>query len=240
MWPPAPRAWRGFSLLVFLLPLLPAVLINLLTGQIRQLLGALLGLGLGGLAFRLLRRGNRQAEAAGAVLVGVATGLIGLLAANLHPVAAVILGLGAGWGARLAYLDPRPASPIAAAPPSAPDVLDAAAARIAALGRSAPRLGVPRLAEAVAALGALAADLRQRPNRPEEAVRFLIVMLDGLERIAARLAAGAEPPPSLPALLEDMITGAADMRRRLREAETIALDVQVKVLSDRLRQEGLA
>ncbi len=139
MWPPALRAWRGFSLLVFLLPLLPAVLINLLTGQIRQLLGALLGLGLGGLAFRLLRRGDRRAEAAGAALVGVATGLIGLLAANLHPVA-VILGLGAGWGARLAYLDPRPASPIAAAAPSAPDVLEAAAARIAALGRSAPRL----------------------------------------------------------------------------------------------------
>jgi hypothetical protein len=37
-----------------------------------------------------------------------------------------------------------------------------------------------------------------------------------------------------------MIQGAGDMRRRLTDAETIALDVQVKVLSDRLRQEGLA
>ena len=125
-----------------------------------------------------------------------------------------------------------------AAPP--PDPLDAAASRIAALARSAPRLPVPKVAEAAEALGALTVELRARPNRPEEARRFLLVMLDGLERIAARLAAGAEPPETLPALLDDMIEGAGDMRRRLREAETMALDVQVKVLSDRLRQEGLA
>ena len=237
---PPPRAWRGLSLLFFLLPLVPAAMINLLSGQIRQLLGTLLGLGLGFLAFRMLRQGGRRQETAAVALVGVATGLAAGLAANLHPVGAVLLGLGAAWGARLAYTDPKPGVVIegVAAPP--PDPLDAAAGRIAALARSAPRLPVPKVAEAAEALGALMAELRARPNRPEDARRFLLVMLDGLERIASRLAAGAEPPPTLPALLDDMIQGAGDMRRRLREAETIALDVQVKVLSDRLRQEGLA
>jgi hypothetical protein len=234
------RGWRGLSLVFFLLPLVPAAFINLLSGQIRQLLGTLLGLGLGLLAFRLLREGGRTRELGAVALVGVATGFAAGLAANLHPVGALLLGLGAAWGAKLAYTDPKPATVIegVAAPP--PDPLDAAASRIAALARSAPRLPVPKVAEAAEALGALMVELRARPNRPEEARRFLLVMLDGLERIAARLAAGAEPPETLPALLDDMIEGAGDMRRRLREAETMALDVQVKVLSDRLRQEGLA
>jgi hypothetical protein len=238
--PQQQRAWRGLSLIFFLLPLVPAAVINLLSGQIRQLVGSLLGLGLGFLAFRMLREGGRKREKGAVALVGVATGLAAGLAANLNPVAAVVLGFGAAWGAKLAYTDPKPGVVIegVAAPP--PDPLDAAAARIAALGRAAPRLPVPKVAEAAEALGALMVELRARPNRPEEARRFLLVMLDGLERIASRLSAGAEPPATLPALLDDMIQGAGDMRRRLTDAETIALDVQVKVLSDRLRQEGLA
>jgi hypothetical protein len=234
------RSWRGLSLVFFLLPLVPAALINLLSGQIRQLIGTALGLGLGVLAFRMLRRGGRAQETAAVALVGVGTGLTALLAAKLNPVAAVVLGLGAAWGAWLAYTDPKPAPRIPEVEPAPPDPLDAAAARIAALARSAPRLPVPKVAEAAEALGALMVELRARPNRPQEARRFLLVMLDGLERIASRLRAGANPPPTLPALLDDMIEGAGDMRRRLTEAETIALDVQVKVLSDRLRQEGLA
>ena len=236
----ASPGWRGLSLVFFLLPLLPAAMVNLLSGQIRQLVGTLLGLGLGWLAFRLLRRGGRGRETAAVALVGVATGLAAGLAANLHPFGAVLLGGAAALGAKLAYADPKPSPPSEAEAPAPVDPLDAAARRLAALGRSAPRLPVPKLAEATEALGALMVELRARPNRPEEARRFLLVMLDGLERIASRLSAGAEPPATLPALLDDMIQGAGDMRRRLTEAETMALDVQVKVLSDRLRQEGLA
>jgi hypothetical protein len=236
----ASPGWRGLSLIFFLLPLLPAALVNLLSGQIRQLVGTLLGLGLGWLAFRLLRRGGLRRERAAVALIGVATGLAAGLAANLHPLGAVLLGGAAAIGAKLAYTDRKPSLPSVTEPPAPADPLDAAGRRLAALGRSAPRLPVPKVAEAAEALGALMVDLRSRPDRPEDARRFLIVMLDGLERIAGRLAAGAAPPPTLPALLDDMIEGASDMRRRLTEADTIALDVQVKVLSDRLRQEGLA
>jgi hypothetical protein len=235
--------WRGMSLIFFLFPLAPALLINLLSGQLWQLLGTAVALGVGALAFRLLRKGGRRSDRAGAVLVGVSAGLAAGLAANLHPVGAVMLGCAAAWGAKLLYTDPAPTKRVVETldmPALAPDSLDDAAARIAALGRTAPRLAVPKVTEAAEALGALLVELRARPNRPEEARRFLLIMLDGLERIAARLVAGADPPPTLPALLADMIEGAGDMRRRLTEAETLALDVQVKVLSDRLRQEGLA
>ncbi|WP_237217092.1 hypothetical protein, partial [Falsiroseomonas oryziterrae] len=82
--------------------------------------------------------------------------------------------------------------------------------------------------------------LAARRERLSEARRFLAVHLDGLDRIRERLEAGAEPPPGLPKLLEDL-TGAADeLRDRLRAEESAALDIQVKVLADRLRQEGYA
>jgi hypothetical protein len=64
------------------------------------------------------------------------------------------------------------------------------------------------------------------------------VHLDGLDRIRERLEAGAEPPPGLPRLIEDLTSAAEDLRGRIRAEETAALDIQVKVLSERLRQEG--
>jgi hypothetical protein len=64
------------------------------------------------------------------------------------------------------------------------------------------------------------------------------VNLDGLERIATRLSAGAEPPPGLDALLGDMEAAATGLLSRLREEESAALAIQVKLLGDRLREQG--
>jgi hypothetical protein len=83
-------------------------------------------------------------------------------------------------------------------------------------------------------------DLAEKPERIGEARRFLAVHLDGLDRIRERLEAGAEPPGTLPKLLEDLTSAADELRDRLRAEETAALDIQVKVLSERLRQEGYA
>jgi hypothetical protein len=44
----------------------------------------------------------------------------------------------------------------------------------------------------------------------------------------------------LETLLEDMTRGSTSLRERLRAQESEALDIQIKVLSDRLRQEGFA
>ncbi|MDB5370609.1 MAG: hypothetical protein JWP20_2167, partial [Roseomonas sp.] len=96
------------------------------------------------------------------------------------------------------------------------------------------------LRPAVLSLQELLAELARRPEALLDSRRFLNIQIDGLERIAARLGAGAEPPATLGALLDDMTRGSAQLRDRLRAAESEALDIQVKVLSERLRQEGFA
>jgi hypothetical protein len=119
-------------------------------------------------------------------------------------------------------------------PPPPPGPLDEARARLAKVMRQ------PRLVGAAGAMAGVLDDLSARPERLTEARRFLTVHLDGLDRIAERLEAGAEPPPGLPRLLEDLESAAEELRRKLREQESAALDIQVKVLSDRLRAEGYA
>jgi hypothetical protein len=81
-------------------------------------------------------------------------------------------------------------------------------------------------------------DLEERPEGIARARRFLAVHLDGLERIATRLEAGATPPPAFGVLLRDLETAARRLRDDLRAEESAALDIQVKVLADRLREEG--
>jgi MFS family permease len=229
---------RGLALAFFLSPLIPAAFINLFSGRSTQLVGTLLGLGLGALAIRTLNRARRGDARRAAVLVGVATGLATGLGANAGPIAGVLLGFGAFWGARLAYGGIREAAPPAPPPPPRPrDALTDASDRLAALIARSP---APMLLPAAHALRELVEDLIPHPERPEEARRYAVVMTDGLERIALRLERGAEATDTLPALLDDMHRGALSMQNRLRERETIALDVQVKVLSDRLKQEGLA
>jgi hypothetical protein len=83
-------------------------------------------------------------------------------------------------------------------------------------------------------------DLGAHPDRITEARRFLAVHLDGLDRIRERLEAGAEPPPGLPKLIDDLTMAADDLREKIRAEQSAALDIQVKVLSERLRQEGYA
>jgi hypothetical protein len=224
---------RGLLLPMFTWPLLPDAMIEVAQGDTRGVVAALLGLGLPLLAVRKLRRGRAGDTNRAAVLTGVATGLVAGLGAATGPVIAVLLGAGAWFGTRLLYdgavveAEPPP-------PPTPPGPLEEARARLARV------VSVPQLAGAAGAMAGVLDDLDSRPERLTEARRFLIVHLDGLERIAARLEAGAEPPPGLPRLLDDLQSAADELREKLRAEETAALDIQVKVLSERLRQEGYA
>jgi hypothetical protein len=83
-------------------------------------------------------------------------------------------------------------------------------------------------------------DLVARPERLPLARRFLAVHLDGLERITERLQAGATPPATLAPLLDELTRTAAELRDKVRREESEQLEIQVKVLSDRLKQEGFA
>jgi hypothetical protein len=224
---------RGLLLPMFTWPLLPDAMVEVAQGDTRGVVAAALGLGLPLLALRKLRRGRAGDTNRAAVLTGVATGLVAGLGAATGPVIAVLLGAGAWFGTRLLYdgavveAEPPP-------PPAPPGPLEEARARLARV------VSVPQLAGAAGAMAGVLDDLDSRPERLTEARRFLTVHLDGLERIANRLEAGAEPPPGLPKLVEDLQSAADELREKLRAEETAALDIQVKVLSERLRQEGYA
>ncbi|MCS6892456.1 MAG: hypothetical protein RMK64_06275 [Rhodovarius sp.] len=223
--------------LAFELPL------SILLGSSRGLLGALAGLVLLALAAQRIWRGRYGDRHRAAVLVGVAAGLIGALCAGIFAPIAAVFGLGAYAGARLLFDDvpeavppPGPARADAPSPPpSAP--FEEAAARLLRIRTQAPSLPLAgALISAADALEALRLDLLPRQDPPPEARRFLLTSLEGLERIQARLAAGAEPPASLPPLLAEMAATAHAWRERLRRLETEALDIHIKVLSDRLRE----
>jgi hypothetical protein len=224
---------RGLLLPLFTWPLFFDAIWEVATGDVRALVAALLGMGLTLLAVAVLRRGRKGDTRRAALLVGAATGLVAGLGAETGPLIAVLLGAGGWFGTRLLY-DGAVQEVAPPAPPPPPGPLDEARTRLARIAAH------PQLVGVSGAMAGVLDDLGAKPERLGEARRFLAVHLDGLDRIRERLEAGAEPPPGLPKLLEDL-TGAADeLREKLRAEETAALDVQVKVLADRLRQEGYA
>ncbi len=234
--------FRGLALPFFALPLVPAALVFALAGQSRGVTGCLLGLGFTALAVRQMRRGRQGDARRAGWLMAVGTGLAAGLAARLaFPMPLVMAGL-ALLGTRLLYaeipeLAPPPPPP---APPPPPGPIEAARARLDRILDAARwRQDSHLLATAEAMTGVLE-DLVARPERLPLARRFLAVHLDGLERITARLQAGATPPATLAPLLDDLARTATELRDKVRREESEALEIQVKVLADRLKQEGFA
>lgn len=227
---------RGLLLPLFTWPLLLDVVVEVVRGNTRGLVAAGLGILLPILAVRVLRRGRRGDTRRAAVLVAVATGIVAMMGAQTGVPIAMLLAAGAWLGTRLMYdgaqVEVDPPAPPAPAPPPGP--LDEARLRLARISAE------PRMAGIAQAMDAVLDDLVARPDRLPLARRFLTVHLDGLDRIAQRLSAGAEPPASLPQLLTDMESAADELRTKLRAEESVALDIQVKVLAERLRQEGYA
>ncbi|WP_198371833.1 hypothetical protein [Roseomonas rosulenta] len=234
--------WRRWLLPFTILPLLPATLFNLFAGREVALLGCLLGLGFPIVAAWLMRRGRAGDAGLAALAMGASVASVAWLGASAGPVAALILAAGAWGGTRLLYAGieeaPAPLPPPTPEAPPPPRPLDDARARLRAIIEAAQRLHEPRLLPVVTAIGAVLDEFERRPERLEEARRFLGVNLDGLERIAARLSAGAVPPPGLPSLLREMEAAASGLLTRLREEESAALAVQVNVLGTRIREAG--
>jgi hypothetical protein len=224
---------RGLLLPLFTWPLLFDVVVEVVSGNTRGLVAAGLGILLPILAVRTLRRGRRGDTRRAAILTAVATGLVAAMGAQTGMPIALLLAAGAWLGTRLMY-DGAQVEVEPPAPPPPPGPLSEARERLARVTAE------PRLAGIAQAMDAVLDDLDARPDRLPLARRFLAVHLDGLDRIAQRLTAGAEPPPGLPQLLTDMQSAADELRAKLRAEESMALDIQVKVLAERLRQEGYA
>lgn len=239
--------WRVWMLPVFLWPLMLDIPAEIIMGRPHRLTGSIIGLALAWMAAYRMSRGTEGDVRRGAALMGAAAGIVASMSAGLPPAIAVALGFGAWFGTRLVTQDlaetevaPEPEPVIEAPPePAKPDPLDGPRAQLARIAGAAPHLPLGgQLLEAAGAMQAVVEDLEARPARLHDARRFLNVHLDGLSRIVDRLEAGAEPPETLPALLTDLAASARKLRSELRSAESEALDIQVKVLAERLRQEG--
>jgi hypothetical protein len=230
---------RGLLLPAFTWPLLPDLIFEIAWGDTRAVVAAALGLGLPWLAVRKLRRGRAGGIQAAALLMAGATGIVSAMGAGHPAPLAVLLAAGAWLGTRLLY-DGAVEEVPEPAPPSPPGPLEEALSRLSRLRAAPVTHADPRLSSVTDAMAGVLEDLAARPERLPQARRFLTVHLDGLERITDRLSAGAEPPPGLPGLLDELREAAEELRLRLRAEESEALEIQVKVLSDRLRQEGYA
>ena len=253
---------RGWALFLLSLPLLVTAVIGLASGNL-----ALLG-GAGGpwamiVGGTILARRGFAAEAEGrepprgfrtrlAALVGVGTGLAAGFAAGHNPVIAVLFGVGAAAGVRLLYgPDPRPAPPPEPAKPLEGDaaVLAEARARIAALDAAAAAVPQRDFAEAIARIAALArrivAEAEQDPEDLRRSRRFLAVYLKGAETVAKRYVEthrDLDAPTleeSFRRLLADLERGFGQQLATLKESDVRALDVDIAVLQQRLREEGM-
>ena len=232
--------WRGYGLPIFASPLLPAGLIAAIGGDEQIVLGSVLGFGASLLAARVLRRGRQGDTNRAAWITAVGTGLAAHFAADLGTIFPFLMAGGALVGTRLMYtaLPETAPPPLPEPPPPPPGPIEESRARLARIEAVAARLADPRLRGVADAMEGVLDDLTARPDRLPMARRFLTVHLDGVERIVQRLEAGAEAPGNLPSLLDELTRTATELRGRLRHEETEALEIQVKVLSDRLHEEG--
>lgn len=253
---------RGWALLLLSAPLLVTAVVGLASGNLGVLAGAAGAWALIVAGTIAARRGF-AAEAEGrepprgfrkrlAAFVGVGTGLAAGLAAGHNPVVAVLFGLGAAAGIRLLY-GPDPAPPPALEPekPLAGDaaVLAAARARIGRLEAAARTVPQRDFAEAIARIAALARRIADEaeadPADLRRARRYLTLYLEGAETVANRYVEThrGQAAPALEenfrTLLADLEAGFAAQLAQLRESDVRALDIDIAVLQQRLREEGM-
>lgn len=253
---------RGWALFLLSAPLAVTAVIGLASGNLAVLGGA------GGawamvVAGTIMARRGFAAEAEGrepprgfrrrlAALVGVGTGLAAGLAAGHAPVIAVLFGLGAAAGVRLLYgADPAPLPAPEPEKPLSGDaaVLAAARTRIDRLEAAARAVPQRDFAEAIARIAALArrlaAEAESDPADLRRARRYLTLYLEGAETVANRYVEThrGQAAPALEdnfrALLADLEAGFSAQLAQLRESDTRALEIDITVLQQRLREEGM-
>jgi len=129
------------------------------------------------------------------------------------------------------------------------DQLTEASQRLRRIDAAASNIRIPEFRERLARITAVGRDILAQMARDPRDVsrgrRFLHVYLDSAERVTQEYARTPRELPGQPLddnfrrLLLDMETAFAEQRRRLVEHDTLALDVDIEVLSARLRREGI-
>jgi 5-bromo-4-chloroindolyl phosphate hydrolysis protein len=261
---------RGMLLYVLPLPLLFALCVSLLRGDLGQIVGQLAALAACWTAAVLARRGLR-AEAvyrhrriarmpaprktSAALLLGAGVFAGAWLAVGHDLVLAVLLGAGSSAGFVLAYgLDPWGAKrPPAELGPDREEVirtLEEAEARIQRIEAASRRLRAGELSqrlERIAGSARAVVDLLEEdPRDLRRARRFLNVYLSGAQQVTERYV-HARPRRATPELddrfrsvLGTIETVFEEQRQHLLEDEFLDLDVQIEVLSRQLQREAVA
>jgi hypothetical protein len=248
----------GWLPFILPLPLTLDALANLWQGDLVGMLGSALPciLLFGGAA--LIRRGLAQASARpgqaawpwrtlGAALVALGTAAAAFSAVGHSPPIALCFGLGALLGCYLCYgFDRRPRlsadKDVAAALAEAYRKLD----ELEAAGR---RIRSPEFRERLGRIVAWGERILERiaadPEDFRRARKFLNVYLDGARQVTEKYArthgeaGSAELEESFRALLADMEAVSEEQHQRLLDNDLVDLDVQIEVLTTRLRKEGV-
>lgn len=253
---------RGWALFLLSAPLLVTAVVGLASGNLQVLAGA------GGgwamiVAGTIMARRGFSAEAEGrdpprgfraklSALAGVGTGLAAWLAVGHNPIVAGLFGIGAAAAIRLMYgVDPKPVPPPAPPPKLEGDaaIIAEARASIGRLEKAAAAVPQREFAEAIARLASLAcrivAEAEADPADLRRARRFLAITLEGAEGVANRYVethrdiASPQLEENFRLLLGDLERAFEAQLASLRESDVRALDVDIAVLQQRLREEGI-
>jgi len=130
------------------------------------------------------------------------------------------------------------------------DQLEQAHLRLRRIDAAANAIAVPefrsRLARITAAGRDILAEIARDPGKASRARRFLNLFLDSTERVTAEYArthSGIRSRPleeNFRKLLLDMEQTFSQQQRKLLETDVVSLDVEMEVLSARLKQQGVS
>lgn len=265
----ATEGLRAALLYLFAWPLPLSALVSLFLGRLDMVAGTAGAFALVILASRVIARGlaarreGRPAQGAprpllrGALLVGLAGFLAAWLGAGYGVAMSVLFGALSGVGTGLLFgLDkapPRPALPEGASPLTADErrVLAEAKGRVAALEQAARRVASAefrdRLGRVAGWAGAVVAEIERDPRDLRRARKSLTVYLDGAEKVTAKYLAthprAGDQQGALEqnfrTLLDELERAFAEQHGKLLQNDTMDLDVQIEVLTARLKREGV-
>lgn len=189
----------------------------------------------------------------GAAAIGLATALLAI-ELRYAPAAGLIFGIGAALGVVLLYgLDPRgekaPGNLAGVSTEAFAKAIEEANGRLARLEATRKAIRVPaiqhKLAQMIARARGVVETIEREPASLPRARKFLNLYLDDAESVTRRFAA-IEQTARDPELerkflesLETMDRVFAEQQERLIRGSALDLDVQLEVLTQRLRQEGV-
>lgn len=191
-----------------------------------------------------------------ALFTGVTTGLLAWLGADYTIIASVLLGASALLGYALSYgLDPRRDKAgnitLGVNLQDVLEALDAANIRISALDQAKQAIREPQYSEQLGRITAKAREIlttiEDDPTRLSNARKFLKVYLDGAQKVTEGYVKGQNSQQAMPEALKTDFGNVLnsieqtfdEQHTKLLENDHFDLDVQITVLQQQLKREGV-